>query len=69
LLAPSGTPVEVIGRLRQALNSLRTPDSQDVMRKLGTEPVLSTPDSMRDRMVAETASYARLVRETGLSVD
>jgi tripartite-type tricarboxylate transporter receptor subunit TctC len=69
LLAPSGTPAEIIARLQHALNRFRAPDSLEVMRKQGTEPVLSTPEAMRDRMKAELVSYARLVKETGLSVD
>jgi tripartite-type tricarboxylate transporter receptor subunit TctC len=69
LLAPAGTPPEVVARLQQAMNRLRAPDSLEVMRKQGTEPVMSTPEVMRERMKAEAASYARLVRETGLTVD
>jgi tripartite-type tricarboxylate transporter receptor subunit TctC len=69
LLAPAGTPDDATVRLQLALNRLRAPESLAVMRRQGTEPVLSTPQAMQERMKNEAVEYARLVREIGLSVD
>lgn len=67
LLAPRGTPDAVVQRLNQEVR--RALQQPSVVARLGGEsgePVGSTPDYFRDYLKAETAKYAKLIKEVGL---
>ena len=69
LLAPAGTPAPILARLQDALAAVRTPESLEAIRRLGAEPVVSTPEALKARIDAEVREYAKLVKEVGLVVD
>ena len=67
LLAPAGTPSDVIARLNTALNkSLALPAVRERLHSFGMEPISSTPDELRERIGAEVARWGTVIRDSGI---
>jgi tripartite-type tricarboxylate transporter receptor subunit TctC len=67
LLAPVGTPREIIGRLHTETGRvLRAPDFKQHLAKLGGEVVASSPEAFRAFLEVETVKIAKLVRAAGI---
>ncbi len=59
LLAPAGTPAEIVARLNVELNeAMKTPELAASMRKLGFEPTIWSPQAYAAFLVEETAPLA-----------
>ena len=71
ILAPAGTPKDVVAKLSEEINRiLRDPATvKDRLLPLGIEPVGSTPERYRDAMVADQAMFAKIVREANLKAE
>lgn len=70
LVAPAGTPPEVINRLNAAFTeALRTPEMQQRFAQLMAEPVPTTPDQFGQFMARERARYEQVVKRSGAKVD
>ncbi|MEJ7929194.1 tripartite tricarboxylate transporter substrate binding protein [Ramlibacter sp. AN1015] len=70
LVAPAGTPREVVQRLNQAfVAGLQTPEARSRFAQLMAEPVTNTPDEFAAFMRAELAKYERVVKASGAKVD
>ena len=70
LVAPAGTPDEVIARLNQAFTSaLKSPETQKRFHTLMAEPVPTTAQAFDRFMAAERQKYAPVVKASGASVD
>jgi tripartite-type tricarboxylate transporter receptor subunit TctC len=70
LVAPAGTPKEVIARLNQAFTAaLRSDDVRQRFANLLAEPVATTPDEFQAFMRAELAKYEKIVKASGAKVD
>jgi tripartite-type tricarboxylate transporter receptor subunit TctC len=70
LLAPRGTPPEVVRRVNADVNKvLADPDMLARMQLLGFEPFPLTPGELAELIRTDTAKYADLVRRTGASAD
>ena len=70
LLAPAGTPPEVIARLNKALNkALATPDLQQRLNTFGLVAVSSTPEQLRERIAAEVERWGKVIRESNIKVE
>ena len=70
LLAPRGTPPEVVRRVNADVNKvLADPDMLAKMELLGFEPIPMTPAQLAELIRVDTAKYADLVRRTGASAD
>jgi len=68
VLLPSGTPQPIVDKLqRDLVTALATDFVKQKFADLGVEPVSSAPEQFRDLIVAETAKYAKLIKETGIS--
>jgi tripartite-type tricarboxylate transporter receptor subunit TctC len=66
LLAPAGTPHDVVIQLNAAVNrGLRVPDVKERLARAGFRTLLSTPDEFASFMKAEGAKWARVIRESG----
>ena len=66
LLAPAGTPPEVIARLQDAVaRSVTRPNVKKAFGDLSADPVANTPDQFARIIAAELAQWARVVRESG----
>jgi tripartite-type tricarboxylate transporter receptor subunit TctC len=68
--AVAGTPKPIIARWNAELRRiLKLPDIQERLRQLGSEAVGNSPEAF-DRFVrAESARYAKAIRESGARVD
>lgn len=70
LVAPAATPREVINRLHsEIVKVLRLPDIKERLVAQGTDPVGSTSDDFGAFMKAETAKWARVIKEANIRAD
>ncbi|HEY2256229.1 MAG TPA: tripartite tricarboxylate transporter substrate binding protein [Variovorax sp.] len=70
LVAPAGTPPEVIAKLNRAfVAALEEPDTKTRFAALLAEPVPTTPQQFGSFMKSELAKYEKVVRATGAKVD
>jgi tripartite-type tricarboxylate transporter receptor subunit TctC len=67
LLAPTGTPKEIIARLnREAVAALRMPEISARLANDGTEIVAGTPEEFGAYLRAETEKWAKVVKAAGI---
>jgi tripartite-type tricarboxylate transporter receptor subunit TctC len=70
LVAPAGTPKDVITRLNQAfVAALNSPEARTRFAALMAEPVASTPEQFGAFMKSELAKYEKVVKASGARVD
>jgi tripartite-type tricarboxylate transporter receptor subunit TctC len=70
LVAPAGTPRDVIARLNSAfVAALQSPEAKSRFAALMAEPVATTPDDFGGFMKAELAKYEKVVKLSGAKVD
>ncbi len=70
LVAPAGTPREVIDRLNAAFTAaLKTPETHERFGLLMAEPVATTPAQFGQLMSRERARYESVVKLSGAKVD
>ena len=70
LLAPRGTPAEVIARLNDAVGKvLAVEEQRNALLARGARPVPGTPAELRSFMVSELARWGDVVRASGAKID
>jgi tripartite-type tricarboxylate transporter receptor subunit TctC len=70
LVAPAGTPKDVIERLNHAfVAALQSPEARTRFASLMAEPVPTTPEQFDRFMHAELAKYQHVVKLSGAKVD
>jgi tripartite-type tricarboxylate transporter receptor subunit TctC len=70
LMAPRGTPPEVVRRINAEVNrQLADPDVLAQMQRLGFEPAPGTPEQFAEVIRADAKKYGELVRRTGATAD
>jgi tripartite-type tricarboxylate transporter receptor subunit TctC len=70
LVAPAGTPKEVITKLNQAfVAALNSPETRTRYAALMAEPAADTPEAFGAFMKRELAKYERVVKASGAKVD
>ena len=70
VLAPAGTPKDVIATLHGALGkAMATPALKQQLVALGIEPTFGTPDEFTALMRAELPKWAEIVRKSGATID
>jgi tripartite-type tricarboxylate transporter receptor subunit TctC len=68
ILAPVNTPPAIIGRLNTELHkALVAPDLRERFAAAGVEPVTSTPEHLGSLIRSETVSYAKVIRDAGIT--
>lgn len=69
LLAPAGTPVEILRRLMEASRvALTGPEFKDRFASLAVTPSVGTPDEWPAYLAAETAKWRELVKARNIRV-
>ena len=64
---PKGMPVATVGRLNSALRAgLADPKVDERLRKIGFDVKASSPDEMRDLVVAQIAKWKKVVADAGI---
>jgi len=70
VLAPAAAPKEVVDRLNaEMVKIIRSPDFTRRMAEIGAVPIGDTPAEMKARIGADTANYAKLVKEAKVAVN
>lgn len=70
ILAPAGTPREVVALLQAAAaKALTTPAVKDRFQKLGAETVGNTPAEFMKLLEADLKTWARVVKDSGAKAD
>jgi tripartite-type tricarboxylate transporter receptor subunit TctC len=70
LLAPAGTPVEIVNRLQQeTAKALATPALKERLLSQGAIPSGMTPSQFATYIAAETKKWAQVVKVSGAKVD
>ena len=66
LLAPAGTPPEVINKLQSAVaQAVARPNVKKALNDLSADAVSNTPDEFARGIAAELAQWTKLVKESG----
>jgi tripartite-type tricarboxylate transporter receptor subunit TctC len=67
ILAPVGTPTDVLQRLNRDVNAaLKSTDLIERLQRVGAEPSGGTPEHLRDTLRAEYESWKALIARLGL---
>jgi tripartite-type tricarboxylate transporter receptor subunit TctC len=70
IFAPAATPVPTIARLNAAIRrALEDPEVAESLLKHGAQAVPGTPDELARLVAAETAKWAKVVRQSGAKID
>jgi tripartite-type tricarboxylate transporter receptor subunit TctC len=70
ILAPAGTPPEVVARLNaDMVKIIHSPEFKKRMQEIGAEPIGDTPAQMAAQIQADTAKYARLVKDAKVAIE
>jgi tripartite-type tricarboxylate transporter receptor subunit TctC len=70
VVAPAGTPRDIIGRLNaEILRVLAIPDFRQRIEVDAVEPIGSTPEQFGDYIRTELVKWAKIVRDSGAKVD
>jgi tripartite-type tricarboxylate transporter receptor subunit TctC len=70
LVAPAGTPAEVVSRLNGALvKALGTQEVRETLTRQGLEPAGNSPREFAEHIRAESEKWATVVKVSGAKVD
>ena len=70
LLAPAGTPRDIVARLNtEVVRILGAPDVRETLAREGYEPIGDTPEQFAALIRAEVARYAKLVKAAGIRAE
>jgi len=70
VLAPAGTPKDVVAKIQADIaKALNTPEIRERLSGQGAEPVGDTPEHFAEHIKAESAKWARVVKDSGARVD
>lgn len=65
--APAGTPSAIIARLStETKRAMFSPEAKEKLRKLGNEPVASSPEEFKKFLHSEIDKWAKLIKKIGL---
>ncbi len=67
MLAPRGTPGEIVTRLSDELRKIgQTPQIRNLLLSQGADPVSNTPAEFRAYLHSELAKWAKVIQDTGV---
>jgi len=70
VVAPAGTPREIVDRLNAAINDgLQSPEAKESLIKLSAVPKIGTPQDFAAFLADQTPKWAALVKLTGAKVE
>ena len=70
LFAPAGTPKDIIARISaDTASALKAQDVRERFAAAGAEPVGSTPEQFAERMRADTARWAEVIKAAHVKVE
>jgi tripartite-type tricarboxylate transporter receptor subunit TctC len=67
MLAPAGTPREIINRLNaELIKAVTAPDMQPRLAQAGVEPLTSTPEEFGLFIRSEAARFEKVIKDAGI---
>jgi tripartite-type tricarboxylate transporter receptor subunit TctC len=70
LMAPAGTPPEIVAKLQEAsANALRQPDVKMQLDAIDTEAVASTPQQFAAFLASDVALWKKIIKDAGVKGD
>jgi tripartite-type tricarboxylate transporter receptor subunit TctC len=67
ILAPAGTPRDIVNRLNLELNkAVTTPEVRERLTTAGVEPMTNTPEQFANFIKSETVRYAKVIKNAGI---
>ncbi|MEJ5991591.1 tripartite tricarboxylate transporter substrate binding protein [Ramlibacter sp. PS3R-8] len=70
LLAPAGTPPDIVRRLNSEIAALmQAPDTRKALLDAGVEPTPSTPQEMSAYMTQELARWGKVVKDANIKLE
>jgi tripartite-type tricarboxylate transporter receptor subunit TctC len=70
LLAPAGTPPEIVHKLNAEVAKLMaSPDTKKALFDAGVEPATSTPEEMSAYLAQELARWGKVVKDAGVKLE
>ena len=70
VVAPSGTPQEIIAKLNAAFReSLKPPETQALLAKLGADIKIGTPEEFGQMLAKELALWSGVVKDANIKVE
>jgi tripartite-type tricarboxylate transporter receptor subunit TctC len=70
LLAPKGTPADVVQKINAAVTQvLSKPEAKKLMNSAGVDAATSSPEDLEKLLVSELDRWGKVVKETGATVN
>lgn len=70
LFAPAGTPKAIVNQLQAAVaKALNAPDTKEKLAAVGCEPYYATPEQFAALIKDDLPKWARIVKDSGATVD
>jgi tripartite-type tricarboxylate transporter receptor subunit TctC len=70
LLAPAGTPSEIVARLGgETVKAMQAPETREALGRQGFDVVASSPDEFSRWIRSESAKWAKVIRASGATAD
>jgi tripartite-type tricarboxylate transporter receptor subunit TctC len=70
ILAPAGTPREIVNRLNSEIHkALASADLKERLANAGVEPLANTPEQFADFIKSEIVRYAKVIKEAGIKIE
>jgi tripartite-type tricarboxylate transporter receptor subunit TctC len=71
VFAPAGTPAEIVNRLHaDILRAMQAPETRPKLHEIGTDDTVTrTPEEFAAIVRADTARYAKVIKDAGLKLD
>ena len=70
LLAPAGTPRDIVNRLNaEVVKLMESAETRKALYEAGVEVSLSTPDALGEYMVKEMERWGKVVKDTGTKLE
>lgn len=70
VLAPAGTPAEIVGQLNAAINAtLKSAEMKSSMNKLGFDAKIGSPQDFANFITEETPRWTGIVKSTGVKIE
>jgi tripartite-type tricarboxylate transporter receptor subunit TctC len=70
IVAPAGTPPEIVRRLNQAIHkAIQVPDFKQKLTEMGGTPVPTTPEQFQAQIKQALGRYAEVVKKANIKLD
>ncbi|MGY8710774.1 tripartite tricarboxylate transporter substrate binding protein [Bradyrhizobium sp. 18BD] len=70
LVAPSGTPADIVARLNEAfVKALKDPSVAEKIRTFGAEPAPTSPEQFGNFIQSESTKWGKLINEAGIKAN